>query len=62
MFQFSRVATAQLAGARFLSTAATHAPPKKLYGNSGRYAMAAYTAASKVCRIHTQFCYYSLLI
>jgi hypothetical protein len=30
------------------ASASQHAPPKKIHGRTGRYAMAAYTAASKV--------------
>jgi len=54
MFRFTRLATTTLARqGRALSTAtnaaaaATHEPPKKIHGRSGRYAMATYTAASK---------------
>jgi hypothetical protein len=32
----------------FAGEAASHAPPKKLHGTTGRYAGAVYTAASKV--------------
>jgi hypothetical protein len=33
---------------RMSSTTKSHGPPKKIYGLNGRYAMATYTAASKV--------------
>lgn len=38
---------ARALGARALSSAATHQPPKKITGTHGRYAAAVYTAASK---------------
>lgn len=47
---FSRViASAPTATlARMMSSGANHQAPKKIHGHVGRYAMATYTAASKV--------------
>lgn len=46
MFRFTRVSKQLNVVARSFS--ASHEPPKKLFGHTGRYAMATYTAASKV--------------
>jgi F-type H+-transporting ATPase subunit O len=45
MFRFTRVSKQLNVVARSFS--ASHEPPKKLFGHTGRYAMATYTAASK---------------
>jgi hypothetical protein len=37
--------------ARHFSSDASHAPPKKLFGVTGKYAEALYVAASKVLRV-----------
>lgn len=45
MFRFTRVSKQLKVAVRSFS--ASHEPPKKLFGHTGRYAMATYTAASK---------------
>lgn len=49
MNRVSRVLSVQTASvARRMMSSGKHEPPKKVFGPNGRYAMATFTAASKV--------------
>jgi hypothetical protein len=53
-----RLFPATLNAARSFATA-SHQPPKKVHGTSGKYASAVYTAASKVSRANTMALIYT---
>jgi hypothetical protein len=53
MFGFRASRAALPIFARQFSAEAAHAPPKKLYGVTGKYAEALYVAASKVIERHS---------